>query len=82
MLACKTEIGNARTILVEKPEWRRTFERRKRRRENNTETDIKETGCDDVHGNHLAQVCVNWLAFANTVVNLWVPKTVGNFLTR
>jgi hypothetical protein len=44
-------------------------------------TDVQETGWEDVDGMHLAQDRDKWLVFVNTVMNLRVPKKVGNFLS-
>jgi len=43
--------------------------------------DLKETECEDVILIHLAHHTVWWRALVNMVMNLWVPKMEGNFLT-
>jgi hypothetical protein len=53
-------------------------------REENTwiKMDLKELGWEGVDWIHLAQGTNWWLALVITVLNLWVPGKVRNFLTR
>jgi hypothetical protein len=44
-VACTGEIRNARKILVRKPEVKRPLGKRRHRRRDNIEMDIKEIGC-------------------------------------
>jgi len=41
----------------------------------------REIGWEDVDWIHLTQDRNQWQAFVNMVMNLWVPKKAGNFLT-
>jgi len=43
--------------------------------------DLTKTGCDDVEWTDLALDRSKWQAFANTIMNLRVPRNVENFLT-
>jgi hypothetical protein len=43
--------------------------------------DLNETESEGVDCMHLAQDSDQWLALVNTVMNLWVPQKVRNFLT-
>jgi hypothetical protein len=43
--------------------------------------DIQEVGCGVVDRIELAQDRDRWQALVITVMNLWVPLNVGNFLT-
>jgi hypothetical protein len=43
--------------------------------------DLQEVGCEDVDWIGLAQDSLRWWALVNAVMNLQIPKNVGNFLT-
>jgi hypothetical protein len=43
--------------------------------------DIRELSSEGVNWIHLTQDIVQWWAVMNTVMNIWVPLKVGNFLT-
>jgi hypothetical protein len=60
-------------ILVGRPVGKRPLGRPRRRWEDNIKLDLKETGIDGVNWIQLAQDRVQWQAFVNTVMNLWVP---------
>jgi hypothetical protein len=47
--------------------------RPRHRWEDNVKLDLRETGVDGASWIQLAQDRVQWLAFVNTVMNLWVP---------
>jgi hypothetical protein len=72
------QIINASThkVLVGKPEGKRTLGKPKRRWEDNIRLDLQVTG-----SRHVAQDRDYWQVLVNTVMNLQVPKKVGNFLT-
>jgi hypothetical protein len=60
-------------ILVGKPEGKRPLGRRRRRWEDNIKLDLREIGIDGAIWIRLAQDKVQWRAFVNTVMNIWVP---------
>jgi hypothetical protein len=43
--------------------------------------ELKETGFEDVCWVPLVQVNVQWQAFVNVVMNLWISLKMRNFLT-
>jgi hypothetical protein len=57
--------------LVGRPE-KRPLVRPRRRWEDNIKMDLRETGIDGANWIQLAQNTVQWRAFVNTVMNLWV----------
>jgi hypothetical protein len=57
-------------ILVGRPEGRRPLGGRW---EDNIKMNLREIGIDGTNWIRLAQDRVQWRAFANTVMNLWVP---------
>jgi len=67
-------------ILVGKPKGKRTLGRPRRRWEDNIKMDLREGGgsgdCME-----LAQDKDRWRTIVNTVMNLRVPLSAGNFLT-
>jgi hypothetical protein len=60
-------------VLVGRPEGERSLGRPRRRWEDNIKPDFKEIGIDRANWIRLAQDRVQWWAFVNTVMNLWVP---------
>jgi hypothetical protein len=73
--------GESCTLLVGKPERRRTLGRPRRRWEDNIKIDLGEIGFGDVNWIHLAQNRDRWRALVNTVMSLRVPQNTGNFFT-
>jgi hypothetical protein len=67
-------------ILVEKPEVKRQFRRPKHKWEDNIEMNVKEIGHEDVDRT-VAQDRVQRRGYVNTVMNLRVTKSGGNFFT-
>jgi hypothetical protein len=67
-------------VLVGKHEGRRPLGRPRRTWEDNIKMGLREVewGMDWIN---LAQDRDRWLALLNTVVNLWIPYNVGNFLS-
>ena len=65
-------------VLVDKREGKKTFRRPRRRWEVNIEMDLKEVGWG-MDWIDLAQDRGRWRALVNPVMNLRVPKNVGNF---
>jgi hypothetical protein len=47
----------------------------------NIKMDLREIGIDRANWIQLAQDRVQWRAFVNTVMNLWVPQESRMFLT-
>ena len=68
-------------VLAGKPEGKRPLGRLRRRWEDNTKMDLQEAGCGGMAWINLSQESNGWQALINAVMNLWVPQTVGNFLT-
>jgi len=68
-------------FLVGKSEGKRPFERSRRRWEENIKTDLQEVGCGYMDWIELAQDRDSWRALVTAVMNPWVPKNAGNFLT-
>jgi hypothetical protein len=64
---------SAYRVLVGRPEGKRPLGRPRRRKEDNIKMDLTEIGIDGVNWIRLAQDRVQWRAFVNTVMNLWVP---------
>jgi hypothetical protein len=60
-------------VLVKRPEGKRPLTRPKRRWEDNIKLDLRGIGIDGANWIRLAQDRVQWRAFVNTVMNLWVP---------
>jgi hypothetical protein len=58
---------------VGKPEGKRPLGRPRRRREDNTEIDLREVGRGGMDWIDLAQDRGQWRALVKTVMNLWVP---------
>jgi hypothetical protein len=78
------EKRNAYRILVGKPEGERPLGRPRRRCVDNIKRDIREDdgmGWDGMAWIDLVQDTDQWRALVNTVMNLRVPKTAGNFLS-
>jgi hypothetical protein len=67
------EIRNAYTILVRKPEGKRSLQRQRHGWKDNIAMDLTETGCEGVEWMHVAQDRDLWWALVNMVINLWIP---------
>jgi hypothetical protein len=80
-VSCINVMENASKILVGNPEGNGPLGRPSHRWENNSRLNLREIGGEDVDWIHLAQDRDQWWAGVNTVVNIQVPKKVGNFLT-
>jgi len=57
------------------------FGRPRRRWEDNIEMDLQEVGYGGMDWIELAQDRNRWRALVNAVMNFWVPKNSGNYLT-
>jgi hypothetical protein len=75
------EVRGAYNILVGRPEGRRPLGRPGHRWEDNIKMDLRAIWFGDVDWNDLALDRDRWWALVNVVMNLRVPKNVGNFLT-
>jgi len=60
-------------VSVGRPECQRPLERPRPRWEYNIKMDLREIGIDVSNLTQLAQNRVQWWAFLNTMMNLWVP---------
>jgi hypothetical protein len=60
-------------VLVGRPKGKRPLVRPRRRWEDNIKIDLMEIGIDRASWIRLVQNRVQWRAFVNTVMNLWVP---------
>jgi hypothetical protein len=67
-------------ILVGRPEDKRPLGRPRRRWEDSLKIDFRETGIDEGNWIWLAKDRVQWRAFVNTVMNLWVSLKDRIFL--
>jgi hypothetical protein len=60
-------------VLVGRPEGKRPLGRPRYRWEDNIKMDLREIGIDGANWIWLALDGVQWQAFVNMVMNLWVP---------
>jgi hypothetical protein len=68
-------------VLVGRPKGKRPLGRHRHRWEDNIEMDLREIGINGANWIQLAQDRIQWRACVNTVMNLWVHKKAGYFLT-
>ena len=80
-VACVAE-RNLYRVLVGKPEGESPLGRPRQRRKDNNKISLKGTGCKTMDWIYVVQDRDNWQAFANAVINLWVPKNMEIFLTN
>jgi hypothetical protein len=59
--------------LVGRPKGKRSLGRPRFKREDNIKLDLREIGIDGANLIQLAWDRVQWWAFMNMVMNLWVP---------
>jgi hypothetical protein len=72
-VACMGEGRGVYKVSVGKPKGKRTLGRPRHRWEDNTKRDLTEIGINGPNWIQLAQDRVQWQAFVNMVMNLWVP---------
>jgi hypothetical protein len=60
-------------VLVGSPEGKRPLGRPRRKWDDNIKMDLRDIGIDGTNWIRLAQDRVQWRAFVNTVMKLWVP---------
>jgi len=72
-VACMEERGGVYRILVGRPEGKRPLGRPRCRWEDGIGMDLRGIGIDGMNWIWLAWDRVQWRAFVNMVMNLWVP---------
>jgi hypothetical protein len=72
-VACMREGRGVYRVLVGRPKGKRQMGRPRQRWEDNIKMDLRDIGINRANWNRLAQDRVQWQAFVNTVMNLWVP---------
>jgi hypothetical protein len=72
-VACMEEGRGDYRVLVGRPKGKRPLGRPRCRWEDNIKMDLGEIGINGANWIWLAQDRVQWQAFVNTVMNLWVP---------
>jgi hypothetical protein len=75
------EKRNACRILVGKPEGRRSLGRHRCRWEDNIKMDLREIGWGSMDWICQDENRDQWKALVNTIMNVWVPKNIGKFLS-
>jgi hypothetical protein len=75
------EKRNAYRILVGTSEGNRPLGRSRHRREDNIKMDLRDIEWGGMDWIDLAQDRDQWMALVNTIMNLWVPKNIGKFLS-
>jgi hypothetical protein len=75
------EKRNAYRILVGKPKGKRPLGRSRHRWMDNVKMDIRGIGWDGMDWIDVAQDRYRWMALVSIVINLWVLKNVGKFLS-
>jgi hypothetical protein len=79
--ACSTNGGkkNAYTVLVGRPEGKRSLGRPRRRRVDNIKVDLRELGWGGMGWIDLAHDRDQWRVLVNTVMKFLVLKMLGSF---
>jgi hypothetical protein len=72
-VACMEEGRDVYKVLVGRPDSKRPLGRPRCRWKDSIKIDIREIGINRVNWIQLAQNGVQWWAFVNRVMNLWVP---------
>jgi hypothetical protein len=60
-------------VFIGRPDWKRPLGRRRPRWEDNIKMDLRKTGIGGANWIRLAQDRVQWGAFVNMIMNLWLP---------
>jgi len=68
------------SVLVGKPEEKRSLGNPRHRRKDNIKMDLEEVGCGVTDWIELVQDRDRWQARVNAVMNLRFPSNAGNFL--
>jgi hypothetical protein len=66
---------------VDRVKGKRQLGRPRHRREDNIKINLRKVGCMVMGWIEMAQNRNKWRALWNAVINVWVPKNAGNFLT-
>jgi hypothetical protein len=69
---CMGEGRGVYRVLVGRPEGRRLLERPRHRWEDNIKMNLGEIGIDGANSIQMVHDRVQWQAFVNTVMNLWI----------
>jgi hypothetical protein len=72
-VACMAKGRGICRVLVRRPRGKKPLGRPRHRWEDNIKIGPRETGINGVNWIQLAQDRVQWQAFVNMVMNLWVP---------
>jgi hypothetical protein len=72
-MACIGEGRGVYRVLVGRPKGKRPLGRPRCRWEDNIKLDLREIGINGVNQIQLAEDRVQWWAFVNMVMNLWLP---------
>jgi hypothetical protein len=65
--------GEGERILVGRPKGKRPLGRPRHKLEDNIKMDLREIGIGGTNWIRLARDRIQWQAFVNMVMNLWVP---------
>jgi hypothetical protein len=72
-VACMGEGRGVYGVFVGMPDGKRSLGRPRRMQEDDIKLDLRSIGIDGANWIRLAHDRVQWRAFVNTVMNLWVP---------
>jgi hypothetical protein len=81
-VACIWEGRGVYRVLVGRPKGKRPLGRPRHRWEDNIKMDLREIGINGANWIWLAQNRVQWWAFVNMVMNLWVPSESRIFFDK
>jgi hypothetical protein len=72
-VTCLGEVRGVYRVMVGRPEGKRPVGRPRHRWEDNIKIDLRDIVMDGANCIWLAEDRVQWQAFVNMVMNLWVP---------